>query len=92
MLKRPELLAPIGGVESFYAAIENGANAVYVGGKQFSARQFAKNLDINQLKEIVEYAKLRNVKVYVTVNTLVKNKELDSFILYIHNCCNSNSP
>lgn len=84
MLKRPELLAPIGGVESFYAAIENGANAVYVGGKQFSARQFAKNLDNNQLKEIVEYAKLRNVKVYVTVNTLVKNKELDRFILYIH--------
>ncbi|HHX60304.1 MAG TPA: U32 family peptidase [Epulopiscium sp.] len=84
MSKRPELLAPVGRRESFYAAIENGANAVYVGGKQFSARQFAQNLDTDELKEIVEYAKLRNIKVYVTVNTLVKNKEMDDFALYIH--------
>lgn len=83
MLKRPELLAPVGRIESFYAAIENGANAVYVGGKQFSARQFAENLDMNQLKEIVEYAKLRNVKVYITVNTLVKNQEMNEFVAYI---------
>ncbi len=84
MTKRPELLAPVGKVESFYAAIENGANAVYVGGKQFSARQFAQNLDIDQLKEIVEYAKLRNIKVYITVNTLVKNKEMDDLMFYLH--------
>ena len=55
MLKRPELLAPVGRIESFYAAVENGANAVYVGGKQFSARQFAQNLDLDQLKEISRY-------------------------------------
>lgn len=83
MMKRPELLAPVGRLESFYAAIENGANAVYVGGKQFSARQFAQNLDMTQLKEIVDYAKLRNIKVYVTVNTLVKNAEMDAFVAYI---------
>ncbi len=83
MIKRPELLAPVGRLESFYAAIENGANAVYVGGKQFSARQFAQNLDMTQLKEIVDYAKLRNIKVYVTVNTLVKNAEMDDFVSYI---------
>lgn len=84
MLKRPELLAPVGRIESFYAAIENGANAVYVGGKQFSARQFAQNLDMEQLKEIIDYAKLRNIRVYVTVNTLVKNNEMDDFVLYMH--------
>ena len=84
MLKKPELLAPVGEMDSFYAAIENGANAVYVGGKHFSARQFAKNLDLEELKEIVEYAKLRNVKVYVTVNTLVKNEEMDELMSYIH--------
>ncbi len=83
MTKRPELLAPVGRLESFYAALENGANAVYVGGKQFSARQFAQNLDMDQLKEIIDYAKLRNVKVYVTVNTLVKNNEMDGFVSYI---------
>ena len=84
MIKRPELLAPVGKVESFYAAIENGANAVYVGGKQFSARQFAQNLDMDELKEIVEYGKLRNIKVYITVNTLVKNNEIDDFAFYLN--------
>lgn len=84
MLKKPELLAPVGKIESFYAAIENGANAVYVGGKQFSARQFAQNLDLKELREIVEYAKVRNIKVYVTVNTLVKNNEMDTLVSYIH--------
>lgn len=83
MIKRPELLAPVGRLESFYAAIENGANAVYVGGKLFSARQFAQNLDMDELKEIIDYAKLRNIKVYVTVNTLVKNTEMDRFVSYI---------
>ena len=87
MLKRPELLAPVGKVESFYAAVENGANAVYVGGKQFSARQFADNLEIAQLKEIVDYGKLRNIKVYITLNTLIKNAEMDELVSYIQDLC-----
>jgi len=87
MLKKPELLAPVGKIESFYAAVENGANAVYVGGKYFSARQFADNLDLLQLQEIVEYGKLRNIKVYVTLNTLIKNDEMDDFVSYVHNLC-----
>lgn len=87
MIKQPELLAPVGKIESFYAAIENGANAVYVGGKQFSARQFANNLDRKELKKLVEYAKLRSVKVYVTINTLIKNDELDELAAYVDYLC-----
>lgn len=87
ILKKPEILAPVGQIESFYAAVENGADAIYVGGKLFSARQFADNADKDQLKEIVEYARLRGIKVYVTVNTLIKNAELDKLVEYIQQLC-----
>lgn len=73
-----ELLAPAGSVEAFYAAVSNGANAVYLGLSTFSARAYAENFDIDTLSEFVGYAHLRNVRVYVTMNTILFDKELDS--------------
>ncbi len=74
--KNIELLAPVGSMEALYAAVQNGANAVYLGGKLFSARQYANNFDLEELKLAVEYAHIRNVKVYVTVNILIDDKEM----------------
>ena len=78
-----ELLAPVGSMESLFAAVENGADAVYLGGKFFSARQYASNFDLNEMKNVVEYAHLRDVKVYVTVNILVDDEEMDKILDYI---------
>ena len=75
-----ELLAPAGNFECLKAAINNGANAVYLGGKNFSARAFANNFDENELIEAVKYAHLRNVKIYVTLNTLLNEKEFNNAI------------
>ncbi len=83
MKKYVELLAPVGSEESLYAAIHNGANAVYLGGKQFSARYFASNFDNEQLIEAIKYAHLRNVKVYITVNTLVDDGEMSDILDYV---------
>ncbi len=73
-----ELLAPAGTYDAFLAAVENGANAVYMGGKLFNARANASNFDINELKQIVDYAHLRNVKIHITMNTLLDNSEIAS--------------
>ncbi len=81
--KQIEILAPVGSMESLYAAIQNGANAVYLGGKLFNARHYASNFDFDQLKEAVSYAHLRGVKVYVTVNILIDNEEIEAVIDYI---------
>ncbi len=81
--KNVELLAPVGNTESLYAAVENGADAVYLGGKLFSARQYANNFDYEELKLAVEYAHLRDVKVYVTVNILIDDKEMKETLDYI---------
>nr|WP_276536703.1 U32 family peptidase [Tissierella carlieri] len=70
-------------MESLYAAIQNGANAVYLGGKLFNARQYASNFDFDELKEAVDYAHLRDVKVYITANILVDNSEMENVIDYI---------
>ncbi len=78
----PELLAPAGSFEALIAAIEAGADAVYVGGKSFGARAFAKNFDIEELERAAVYARLHGVKLYVTVNTLVLDKELESLTEY----------
>lgn len=78
-----ELLAPAGSWTAFLAAIKNGADAVYIGGKNFSARQYAENFDIKQIDRAVEYAHLRGKKVYVAVNTLVDNSEFSAVLDYI---------
>ena len=82
--KKPELLAPAGGPEALTAAVENGADAVYLGGTLFSARQSAANFDQQQLAEAVEYAHIHGVKVYVTVNTLVADTEMESALKFLH--------
>ena len=78
----PELLAPAGDMECLYAAVAAGADAVYVGGKRFGARAFAKNFDIDQLASAVRYCHLHGVKLYVTLNTLIEDKEIPEAIEY----------
>ncbi|MDK2827019.1 MAG: family peptidase, partial [Methanolobus sp.] len=77
MLKTPELLAPAGNMESLIAAVENGADAVYLGVKDFSARAYAGNFTIEEFREALDFAHLRGVKVYVTMNTLIKDSEME---------------
>jgi len=76
MRKIPELLAPAGSPEALRAAIAAGADAVYLSGKRFGARKFAANFDQAALAEAIDYSHLRGVRVYVTVNTLVREDEL----------------
>ncbi len=82
-MKRAELLAPVGKMENAIAAIENGADALFVGGKAFNARQSADNFTPDELKDIIHYAKLRGVRVYVTVNILIKEKEMQLLFDYL---------
>ncbi|MBO7431586.1 MAG: U32 family peptidase [Elusimicrobia bacterium] len=79
-MNKIELLAPCGNIESFTAAVSAGADAVYVGLKDFSARAKAKNFSYKQLNEICSYAHSKNVKVFVAVNTLVKNSEIKNLL------------
>ncbi|MEW6727453.1 MAG: DUF3656 domain-containing protein, partial [Bacillota bacterium] len=74
---KPELLAPAGSWESLVAAVQNGADAVYLGGKSFNARQSAENFAADDLVRVVDYAHVRGVKVYVTVNVLIDDNELE---------------
>ena len=74
----PELLAPAGDFEALVAAVMAGADAVYVGGKSFGARAFAKNFDIEEIRRALSYCHLHGVKLYVTVNTLVYDREMES--------------
>lgn len=74
--KKTELLAPAGGIRQLAAAVENGADAVYLGGPLFNARINADNFTEQELRDSIQYAHLRNVKVYVTLNTLVKDEEM----------------
>ena len=79
----PELLAPAGSFEALLAAVEGGADAVYIGGKSYGARAFAKNFDIEEIERAVRYAHLHGVKVYVTVNVLLFDRELDDCMAYV---------
>ena len=76
--KKNELLSPAGNEESFYYAISNGADAIYLGLDKFSARAYAKNFTIDNLSKFVSFAHLRNVKIYVTINTVIFDDELDT--------------
>ena len=78
-----ELLAPVGSFDALKAAVQNGANAVYLGGKEFSARASANNFDRDELREAVRYAHIRGVQVFVTANTLRKQNEIEEFLEYI---------
>ena len=78
-----ELLAPAGNINIFKAVIEAGADAVYVGGSMFGARAYANNFDEEELLYAIDYAHLRGVKVYLTVNTLLKNDEIEKLYDYL---------
>ena len=71
-----ELLSPVGGFEALYAAVSAGADAVYLGGKDFSARQSAQNFDEADLARAIHYCQKRGVKAYITINTLMSDREL----------------
>ena len=75
-----DLLAPVGDFECLKAAVQNGANSVYFGADLFSARAFAHNFDMDELKQAIEYAKIRGVKTNLTLNILLKDSEFDSAI------------
>ena len=78
-----ELLAPAGSKESFFAAVENGANAVYLAGKMFGARAYASNFDNDALAELIRYAHLRDVQVHVAVNTMIDSDEFPKLKSYL---------
>ena len=80
--KLPELLAPAGSFECLLAAVEAGADAVYVGGKRFGARAYAKNFSTEELGRAVSYCHLHGVKLYVTLNTLILDLELKDAVEY----------
>ena len=76
MTKRVEILSPAGSYDSLKAAIAAGADAVYVGGSRFGARAYANNLQEDQLLEAIDYVHLHGKKIYLTINTLLKDREL----------------
>lgn len=78
-----ELLAPAGNLEVLKGVIESGADAVYVGGSMFGARAYANNFTEEELLEAIDFAHLRGVKVYLTVNTLIKNSEFSKLYDYL---------
>ncbi|MEN6609992.1 MAG: peptidase U32 family protein, partial [Methanoregulaceae archaeon] len=79
----PELLAPAGSREALRAAVTAGADAVYLGGKKFGARRFAANFTDDEMRDAIRYCHLRGVRVYVTVNTLMHDRELPGAISYL---------
>ena len=74
--QKPEILAPAGAMPQLIAAVENGADAVYLGGPSFNARMQAGNFDEQTFAEAIRYAHVRGVKIYVTMNTLLTDDDL----------------
>ena len=82
-----ELLAPAGSPEGFYGAVHAGADAVYLGGSRFGARAYAENFTEQELIRCIRYGHIRGVKIYMTVNTLLKEKEMDELCNYLAPYC-----
>ncbi len=82
-MKKIELLSPVGNIEMLYQAIHNGADAVYLAGKLYGARKFSNNFTNEELVSAIKYSHLYGVLVYVTVNTLIYENEIEDFINYI---------
>ena len=78
MKNKTEILSPVGSKEMLIAAVRSGADAVYLGAKEFSARRNAQNFDLTELKEAVEYCHIRGVRVYLALNILIKDREFSS--------------
>ena len=83
MSKRKELLSPAGDFESLVYAVNNGADAIYLGGKKFGARKFASNFDNEEMIKAIKYCHLYGVKIYVTVNTLIYDEEIEDALNYL---------
>ncbi len=79
-MTKVELLAPVGDWNCLKAAVQNGADAVYFGVEQFNARMYAANFNVEDMKQVIEYCKLRNVKTNLTLNTLLENCEFDNAV------------
>lgn len=79
-MTKPELLVPAGDMASLHQAIANGADAIYLGCKTFGARKFAKNFSNEEIIEALQIAHLYGVKIYVTMNTLIKDDEVEAFL------------
>jgi len=82
-MRKPELLAPAGSWGALVAAVQNGADAVYLGGKSFNARNSADNFDDDALAKAIEYAHVRGVKVHVTMNILLADTELKEALRFL---------
>ena len=82
-MRIPELLAPVGSMDHLKVAINAGASSVYLSGKDYGARKYATNFTLDEIKDAVNIAHLHNVKVYVTVNTLIKQSELEDVMNYL---------
>lgn len=82
-MRIPELLAPVGSMNHLKVAINAGASSVYLSGKNYGARKFADNFTLDEIDEAVDIAHMHNVKVYVTVNTLIRESELENVINYV---------
>ena len=77
---KKELLSPAGSIDVLKQAIHNGCDAVYLGGKRFGARMFASNFDDEEMVQAIKYCHLYGVKIYVTVNTMIYENELDEIM------------
>ena len=82
-MRIPELLAPVGSMDHLKVAINAGASSVYLSGKDYGARKYATNFTLDEINDAVDIAHMHNVKVYVTVNTLIKEDELEDVINYL---------
>lgn len=80
MISLPELLSPAGGMDQLKAAVENGADAVYMGGRLFNARQNAANFDEDDMRWAIEYAHVRGINIYITMNTLIADGEMQQAV------------
>ena len=78
-----DLLSPVGDFECLKAAVQNGADSVYFGANLFSARAFANNFNLEELKQAIEYAKIRGVKTNLTLNILIKEDEFEDAIFLL---------
>ncbi|MCQ2520382.1 MAG: U32 family peptidase [Lachnospiraceae bacterium] len=81
--RKPELLAPAGNFEGFLGCINAGCDAVYIGGNRYGARAYAENFSDEEIVKAIKYAHLFDIKVYLTVNTLIKQRELSDVVAYV---------
>ena len=82
-MRIPELLAPVGSMDHLKVAINAGASSVYLSGKNYGARKYAENFTLDEIRDAVNIAHMHNVRVYVTVNTIIKERELESVMNYL---------